>query len=89
MVYVKRSNEINKSNETLIGISVSKKHGKAVVRNRIKRLIRAVYYPLLPSIKKGYMIVFVPKVTENYSFENFSRDIRYLLNKESMLGDVE
>lgn len=84
MIFVKQQ-----SNETLIGISVSKKHGKAVVRNRIKRLIRAVYYPLLPEIKKGYMIVFVPKVTDDYSFDIFSRDIRYLLNKESMFGDVE
>ena len=84
MIFVKQQ-----SNETLIGISVSKKHGKAVVRNRIKRLIRAVYYPLLPKIKKGYMIVFVPKVTDDYSFDIFSRDIRYLLNKESMFGDVE
>ena len=82
MIYVKQSGE------TLVGISVSKKHGKAVIRNRIKRLMRAVYYPLLSCMKKGYMIVFVPKVSESYSFDIFSRDIRYLLNKESIL-DVE
>ena len=81
MVYAK------KSNETLVGISVSKKHGKAVVRNRIKRLLRAVYYPLIPNLKKGYYIVFVPKTADTYSFDKFSADIRYLLNKESMLGD--
>jgi len=83
MVYVK------KSDRTLVGISVSKKHGKAVVRNRIKRLMRAVYYPLIQSLKKGYLIVFVPKVTDAYSYERFSEDIRYLLNKERLFDDVE
>lgn len=75
--------------ETLLGVSVSKKHGKAVERNKIKRLLRAVYYPLIPRIKKGYLIVFVPKVGYCHSFESFRRDINYLLNKESMFGDVE
>ena len=83
LVYLKQGKD------TLIGISVSKKHGKAVIRNKIKRLLRAVYYPLIPRLKKGYMMVFVPKVTDEYSYETFFRDVLYLLNKESIFGDVE
>ena len=54
LVYIKRQ-----SGETKIGVSISKKHGGAVVRNRIKRLLRAVYIPLLPKIKESYYIVFL------------------------------
>ena len=82
MIYFKR-----KFGETKIGISVGKKHGKAVVRNRIKRLIRAVYIPMIPRIKESYFIVFVPKVKEEYSFDNFKRSVVRLLKKENLLDE--
>lgn len=39
------------------GISVSKKIGTAVKRNRAKRIIRAAYAPLEDKLRKGYLIV--------------------------------
>ena len=42
---------------TLLGISVSKKRGNAVVRNRTRRIIKEAYRNLYGRIKKGYIIV--------------------------------
>lgn len=40
-----------------VGLSVSKKIGSAVRRNRAKRIIRAAYDPLRDEIKTGFLIV--------------------------------
>lgn len=40
-----------------LGLSVSKKIGSAVERNRAKRIIRAAYDPLRPQLRTGFLIV--------------------------------
>ena len=40
-----------------LGLSVSKKIGGAVTRNRAKRVIRAAYDPLRPRLRTGFLIV--------------------------------
>lgn len=40
-----------------LGLSVSKKIGGAVERNRAKRILRAAYDSLRPSLKTGFLIV--------------------------------
>ena len=49
----------NRSNEKRYGITTSKKIGKAVQRNRARRVIRASLYDLYSDIIPGYDIVFV------------------------------
>ena len=51
----------NKSGKVRVGITSGKKIGKAVKRNRARRVIRAAYYQLDGRFKCGWDIVFVAR----------------------------
>ncbi len=76
-----------KNNSLKFGISLSKKHGKAVERNKIKRLLRAVIREVLPNINDTYYIVVLPKVLEEYSYKVFKNDVTFALKKGSIIND--
>lgn len=51
----------NRSGNLRYGITTGKKVGNAVKRTRARRVIRAAYYELFPSIGNGFDIVFVAR----------------------------
>lgn len=51
----------NRCGGVRIGITTGKKIGKAVLRNRSRRIIREAYRELSDSIKPGYDLVFVAR----------------------------
>jgi ribonuclease P protein component len=55
VVYVLKN--YSRNEKTKFGISVSAKHGGAVRRNRVKRIIRESYYPLHKRLRDGLIIV--------------------------------
>lgn len=69
------------------GISLSKKHGKAFVRNKIKRLIRASVRELIKTGVNPYYVVVLPKIRENYDFFEFRKDLEYSLKKGKILSN--
>jgi len=71
------------SDKFRMGICISKKYGKAVKRNRIKRLIRAAFKDEKKRIKNASILV-LPKIAEEYSYAAFKRDLQYILRKENL-----
>ena len=73
-----------------IGISISTKVSKkAVVRNRLKRQIAAVFYELLPKIAPQWRLVVVVKATaaqEECGSQQFLQELEQLLLKAEVIN---
>ena len=76
-----------KNNNFKFGISLSKKHGKAVVRNKIKRILRSIIRQSLKNIKENYYIIVLPKISDNYFFDILQKDYLYALKKGNIIND--
>jgi ribonuclease P protein component len=67
-----------------MGIAVSKKHGKAVARNRIKRLVRQAFFNCNQILKIPCDVVVLPKVAPvgvEYSLKDYEKSLITCLNK--------
>lgn len=69
-----------------LGISVSKKVGKSVVRSRVTRLIRESYRLMEDDIKPGFDIVVISRVmAKDSTFAEIQGSLRHLLKKHQLL----
>ena len=71
-----------------LGLSVSKKVGGAVKRNRAKRIIRAAYGEIREELKTGFLLVVSakPEIEGKTSVEVL-KEMRYAMKKLDMLKE--
>lgn len=71
-----------------VGISVSGKCGKAVVRNRIKRLLREVVRVRHPFLPSGWDLLFIARAPiRAASFRQVEGAVDCLLRQEDLLAE--
>ena len=71
--------------QTKVGFSVSKKFGKAVARNRIRRQLKSAVSKVIESVKAGYNVIFIPRQQEEYVFDDILNSVNYLFRKANLL----
>lgn len=69
-----------------VGFSVSKKIGKAVVRNKVKRRMREAVRSFQHLIKNEYNYIFVARVgIETTNYDEIKQNILYCLEKNNLI----
>lgn len=83
VIYYRKKND---QKHFRVGISVGKKIGNAVTRNRIKRYIRECFIHLEDNLKQEYDIIIIARnQSVHLSYERLCKSLQHLLRKQKLL----
>ena len=78
----------SKTRDIKVGFAVTKKIGKAVVRNLTKRRLREIVAKQLPKVKQNYNIILVAKDNiSNFSFAELEKQFINLLRQAELFNE--
>lgn len=80
----------NHSNLNKVGFSASKKVGKSVIRNRVKRLMKECYRGLNGRIKTGYDIIFTARAgSAEATYHNIESNMAAVIKRAKLYREDE
>ena len=81
ILYVRKNN----LDYSRMGITISKKTGKAVIRNKIKRQMKEIYRNYESNIKEGYDLIFiVRRNVPDISFKDLESAFKHIIKISKM-----
>ena len=72
---------LNELDQTRIGLSVSKKHGNAIRRSRIKRLLREAFRLSQYDLPKGLDLILIPRQNTDSKLDDYLASLSRLAVK--------
>ncbi len=73
----------------LVGFSVSKKVGNAVVRNRTKRRMREAFRAMIPHLRPGQYVIVAREAAASAPYQALDRSLHYLARKQGLWVDAD
>ncbi|MDD5053733.1 MAG: ribonuclease P protein component [Sulfuricurvum sp.] len=75
--------------EKKVGYTASKKVGNAVVRNRCKRRLRALFDEFSPNVQDGWYVFVAKGALFDNGFDIVRRDCKYVLKRTGAMSEMD